>query len=442
MRPPDRAKNSVMRIGLCKSSVFGPISGADEIMLNYAVHLHQAQQDVVVVLLYPPTADDPYLRRLKVQGVRVVTLMPRSYLLIALHGLRQLSFSILSFLYLVRPTPKRVRKIWKIVFRMIVNLHYRRFRKSLQREKLDILHVFTPDSGAAMLIRGGHELGIPVLYHEMGTPHHMPMLAEHYVNLEKVLPLCTEMAALSPRLAAEWSLRFSFLDSVSVLPLIVEASNHRAAGVASVNGDRVVFGFAARLEPGKGPLVLMDAMDRLQRAGVPVVARVAGKGPQSLEVKARARALKLGEMCEFVNSYAGPRERAAFMNSVDVMVLPSLAEGTPNTIIEAMAHGIPVIASWVGGIPDIVSADCGILVPPGDAEALAHAMELLATDPQRRQAMGAASRQRSEKLFSPRTVVPLMLQTYARVTRNGHEFAPFLAENRAAHPWMEPEVSA
>ncbi len=429
-----------MRIGLCKSSVFGPISGADEIMLNYAVHLHQAGHDVSVVLLYPPTVADQYLNRLKVKRVTVKTIIPRSYLLICLRALRNLTSSILFFLYLVGRAPKRLRNAWQLAVRVITNLHYRACRKFLRQQKLDVLHIFTPDTGAAMMIRAGHDLGVPVLYHEMGTAHHMPMLTEHYSHLEKFLPLCTEVAALSPRLAAEWSLRFPFLDSVSVLPLIAESTTNVKAGAERNHGSKVVFGFAARLEEGKGPLILLDAMDQLKQKGVVAVTRIAGKGPQSLDLKARARELGLGDACELVGSYSDQVGRTAFMRSLDVFVLPSLAEGTPNGVIEAMAHGLPVIASWVGGVPDIVNAECGFLIPPGDADALAEAMRILASDPARRAAMGAAAKKRCEQLFSPQTVLPVMLQTYARVTRNGHEFAHLFSENRIQHPWIEPEV--
>ena len=60
-----------MKIALCKSAILGPISGADEVMLNYAVHLHQTGHDVSVRLLYPPSVDDQYLRRLLLKGVPV-----------------------------------------------------------------------------------------------------------------------------------------------------------------------------------------------------------------------------------------------------------------------------------------------------------------------------------------------------------------------------------
>lgn len=430
-----------MKIGLCKSSLFGPISGADEVMLNYAVHLRRAGHDVSVSLLYSPTEGDQYLRRLKLNDVPVSTIIPRSYLLICLRLLRNLG-SLLFFLYLVGRARHRLRDVWQVAVRWITRIHYQACRTFLQRQRLDVLHIFTPDAGAALMIRAGHELGIPVLYHEMGTPHHMPMLTDHYRYLEKVLPLCTEVAALSPRLAAEWSLRFPFLDSVSVLPLIVEAGDHVESGEDPNSDDKIVFGFAARMEEGKGPLVLLEAIDQLRRKGVRSVTRMAGKGPQYWDVKARARTLGLDGACELVPSYSNTVGRDTFMKSLDVFVLPSLAEGTPNGVIEAMAHGLPIIATWVGGIPDIVNAECGILIPPGDADALAEAMQRLARDPALRVAMGAAAKRRCEKLFSSQTVLPVMLRTYARVTRNGHEFAQTISENKMRHPWIEPELDA
>jgi glycosyltransferase involved in cell wall biosynthesis len=147
--------------------------------------------------------------------------------------------------------------------------------------------------------------------------------------------------------------------------------------------------------------------------------------------------LALGDACEFVGYYSEPLGRSAFMNSLDVFVLPSFAEGTPNGMIEAMAHGLPVIASNVGGIPDVLGNDAGILVPPGDAAALAEAMLRLAKDSDLRKRMGAAAQARYQELFSPTAVVPLMLQTYGRVTRDGHEFAKDISDAGNIHPWAE-----
>ena len=124
------------------------------------------------------------------------------------------------------------------------------------------------------------------------------------------------------------------------------------------------------------------------------------------------------------------------MESLDVFVLPSFTEGTPNSIIEAMACSKPIIASDVGGIPDMVGDDAGILVPPGDISALASAMLRLSQQPESRQQMGQAAYRQYERLFSPEAVVPLMLETYARVVKNGQSGIGDNSGNNH-HPWAE-----
>jgi glycosyltransferase involved in cell wall biosynthesis len=123
------------------------------------------------------------------------------------------------------------------------------------------------------------------------------------------------------------------------------------------------------------------------------------------------------------------------MESLDVFVMPSFSEGTPNSVVEAMACGKPIIASDVGGIPDMIGEDSGILVAAGDLSALAAAMLRLAQDPELRHKMGTAAKARYEKLFSPDVVVPLLIQTYQRVMRNGHATPKVFAGNGHLHPW-------
>jgi glycosyltransferase involved in cell wall biosynthesis len=302
-----------------------------------------------------------------------------------------------------------------------------------------LLHVFTPDAGAVMMIRAGHQLGIPVLYHEMGTPRPMPSLDIYYRELEKVLPLCDEFAALSPCLAEQWAERFPFLRSISVLPFIIEDCNERSSETPRAATHETVFGYAARLEEGKGPLVLVEALRQLISAGMPAIVKMAGTGPQLPEVMGRMRELGLDNVCKHVGFYTEPKGRDAFMRSLDVFVLPSLAEGTPNSVIEAMAHGLPVIATEVGGIPDLLSPDSGILIPHGDATALGLAMRRLASDPALRASMGLAARERYLKQFSPDPVLLTLLNTYRRVAgaralreRADDRRAPVLVEESSA----------
>lgn len=425
-------------IALCKSILAGPVSGADEIMLNYATHLHAAGHNVSVVLLYPPAPDDQYYRRLRHAGVEVLYVTETSAFHAILRAARDLSFSLLFLIY-VPGSLERLRKLWQAAQRFAARLHVRRCQRFFARLRPDVLHIFTPDAGAALMIRVGHELGIPVLYHEMGTPHYMPALDVYYRDLAEVLPLCDEFAALSPRLAAQWSEKFTFLDTISVLPIIVDDLDGQASTARRAASGETVFGYAARLEEGKSPLALIEAVAALRREGAQVHLRMAGTGPQLLEVKARARELGLDGACEFVGFYTGSAARSDFMRSIDVFVLPSLAEGTPNSVIEAMAHGLPVIATEVGGVPDLLSEGSGILVPPADAASLAEAMRRLVSAPDLRAQMGCAARARYLKLFSAKAVLPALLSTYMRVAASHGSHLTPVRDDALAHPW---EVAA
>ena len=421
-----------MKIALCKSHFFGPVSGADEILVSYAISLHNAGHDVDVVLLYKPAGNDRFNRRLRQAGVPIVTVINRSIAFTILRTLRGLLSSFLLFFLLVPRTERGLRKIWQVLIDLISRVHYKNCRAYFAQTHYDLLHVFTPDTGATLLIRAGNEAGIPVLYHEMGTPHYLPALDPHYKRLEKVLPLCSEVAALSPTLAQQWSDRFPFLSSVSVLPLLTDdADILRMPVQLSTNGSpETIFGFAARIETGKGPFVLADALAQLRQSRDDVLVRLAGTGPAVQDVKARVRDLRLNGSWEFVGSYDGAVGCSAFMRTLDVFVLPSFAEGTSKSVIEAMAHGLPIITTSVGGSPDLLTPEAGILVPPGDSAALADAMQSLAADPELRKRMGQAARARYLKLFAPNAVLAVLTDTYARVAgRNGHK------SHNGHHPW-------
>ena len=431
-------EDSIMRIALCKNSFAGPVSGADEALTTYATTLHARRYDVHVLLLFPCADDDPYYIRLKDAGVPVSFVLKQSPLFELIVWVRNLLATVLFFIFFIPWVKELLRGIWQGLMDFMTRPRLVRCRNCLNQLHPDILHIFTPDDGARLMIRAGHDLGIPTLYHELGTANHLPMLTRYYQRLGEVLPLCTEVAALSPRLASEWAERFPFLNSISVVPLIIERT--RAFNLSSQIPRRstpVVFGFAGRVEEGKGTFVLLDAMQRVSRHRHLAVARIAGAGPELAKAKARARELKMEDAYEFVGHYADPLGRHAFMNSLDVFVLPSFAEGTPNAIIEAMSNGLPIIASDVGGVRDVIGDDAGVLVPAGNSEALSAAIVRLAQDSELRKRMGDAARHRYEKLFSAAAVVPLMLRTYARVTRNGHEFSGVLSATGALHPWTE-----
>jgi len=102
--------------------------------------------------------------------------------------------------------------------------------------------------------------------------------------------------------------------------------------------------------------------------------------------------------------------------AADCLVLPSYAEGLPIAILEAMAHGIPVIATTVGAIPEVITdGEQGFLIEPGDVQALTECMLKLSNDPELRKTMGLAARRRVEEEFSIDTMVERVMAVYREV---------------------------
>lgn len=151
-----------------------------------------------------------------------------------------------------------------------------------------------------------------------------------------------------------------------------------------------------RLIPIKGLDTLLDAVARAAVPGLRV--ELAGDGPLRAELEQHAARVGVREAVAFLGRVApaGPvLERAA------IVVVPSLGEGFGMVALEAMERGRAVIASAVGGLPELVAdGETGLLVPPGDAGALAEAIATLAGDPDRVAAMGAAGRARALDAFS------------------------------------------
>ncbi len=131
----------------------------------------------------------------------------------------------------------------------------------------------------------------------------------------------------------------------------------------------LVVGFIGWLLPIKGPMHLLKAMEDVWLDYADTVVVFIGKG--DLDVDLRAEALKAGANGR-VNFLGWRNDIDEIMPLFDIFVLPSLNEGMGRVLVEAMAAGKPIVASNVGGIPDLVKHDLnGLLVPPGDEKALA-----------------------------------------------------------------------
>jgi len=205
---------------------------------------------------------------------------------------------------------------------------------------------------------------------------------------------------------------------VTVVPYGVDLTRFRPAR----NGARaegVVIGSVGRLSREKGLDDLLRAAAQLIKRGAPIRVVLAGDGPE------RARLIKLAQQLEIETRVDFRGEVAhdqvpAVLNELDVFVMPSRAEGFGVAALEAAAMELPVVASRVHGIPDVVSDGAtGLLVPPGDIASLADAISRLVSDAELRGKMGRAGRAFVEQRYRWEDNVAQMERLYR------HVLAPF-----------------
>lgn len=173
-------------------------------------------------------------------------------------------------------------------------------------------------------------------------------------------------------------------------------------------GRRVVL-TVARLDPGKGHRYLLSAAAQVPDA----LFVLAGEGPERAALEQQARQLGIEDRVVFL----GQREDVPeLLASCDLFVLPSLNEGLPLSILEAMAAGRPVLATDVGGVGEtVVAGETALLVPPRDPEGLARAMRAVLDDPARARRLGAAGQARARQEFDASGMVARVERIYDEV---------------------------
>lgn len=154
-----------------------------------------------------------------------------------------------------------------------------------------------------------------------------------------------------------------------------------------LSAGNVLVGAVGRLDKQKGFATLIEAMARLKKTDIRCL--ILGEGPERPRLEAMIRKHELEKQ---VWLHGERPDVAAWLSAFDIHCLPSLWEGLPNTLLEAMALGLPVVASAVDGVPEVVvNEKSGVLVPPASPAVLAKALRALAEDPARRAALGAAA---------------------------------------------------
>jgi glycosyltransferase involved in cell wall biosynthesis len=275
--------------------------------------------------------------------------------------------------------------------------------KFIRREKPVIVHTHTSKAGLLGRL-AARMCGVPVIIH---TPHgHVfyghfgPVVSKLFLVFEKVAARWTDRLVALTETERHDHIRFGVSKPENTLTIHSgvdlsryfqrsSASNGKRKELGLLPDDRVI-GTVGWLLPIKGPQVLLEAVFRLHQKGYPVKALFVGKGSLAESLQRQVIQHELSERVTFL----GWRDDIPnIMPVFDIFVLASLNEGMGRVLVEAMAAGRPVVASRTGGIPDLIrDGENGLLVPPGDASALAEALGYLIDNPGPARRMGRRGR--------------------------------------------------
>jgi glycosyltransferase involved in cell wall biosynthesis len=290
-----------------------------------------------------------------------------------------------------------------------------RLARMMRVERPTILHTHTAKAGAvgraAALLAGRSRP--PIIVHTF----HGHVLRGYFGRfwtgffrlLERLLARITDvLVAVSPEVRDELvALGVAPASKFRVIRLGIELDNRISSDgtaraetrrVMGVADDRFLVGWIGRMTGVKRTDVLLKGFRALRDEGVDAVLCMVGDGPDRGAVEELAGELGIVRDCLF----AGYQEEVGpFFAAFDVFVLPSGNEGTPVTAIEALAGGCPVVATRVGGVPDVVEDGVdGYLIEPAAVQELAARLAELARDPELRTRMGAAGRERMQTRYA------------------------------------------
>ena len=182
---------------------------------------------------------------------------------------------------------------------------------------------------------------------------------------------------------------------------------------AAPRAEGCVIGAAGRLVPVKGTVYMVRAFSLLHADFPALRLEIAGSGPEQAAIEREARSLSIQDSVIFLG---WQKDLARHLARWHIFVHPSLDESYGVAVLEAMAAGLPVVASAVGGVPELIDEGrTGWLVAPADPQALADRLRMLILDPPLRRAMGAAGRARVAQHFSEQQMAAAVTRVYDEV---------------------------
>jgi glycosyltransferase involved in cell wall biosynthesis len=180
-----------------------------------------------------------------------------------------------------------------------------------------------------------------------------------------------------------------------------------------ISPNTFVIGTLGRLAAVKGHTYLIQAMPAIVQEIPNCKLLIAGDGPLKADLHHQIKLLNLENHAKLIGYI---KDIAGLFSITDLFVLPSLSEGLPITLLEAMACGKPVVASAAGGIPEVITNECtGVLIPPADANGLAQAITLLHKDKDRMKKLSANSRELVENNFSAKSMASHYAMMYSQL---------------------------
>ena len=285
-----------------------------------------------------------------------------------------------------------------------------RAMRVFQRVRPDIVHVHNPTSlHYALLARLVSHAKIVVTVHsDQGTHARVGSALEWRLTSSVVAVSHAASQTLDfPGLAARPAVIHN-----GIAPPAPSRARDRLRSEFGWSND-VVGIIVARIDGRKGHGVLLDSIRRLIDSNAPVRLLIVGDGSQYPAVERRISELGLGP--DIVRMLGRRSDIDALLEAADFFVLPSEVEGLPMSLLEALAHGLPVIASNVGGIPEVITDGVhGLLVPPGDVGALTSAIGRVVADSALRERLSRVARERAAIDFSLDATLAKYQQLYER----------------------------